>query len=110
MTAYRIPTSPYPDTTQRTQLGSSTYSMRLRWNERGESWQLDLADGAGNPLLDGLRLVTLYPLLSRFRYNPSLPPGELWFMDTRDLEGKPTLEGMGDRFRLYYVDETGQWY
>jgi hypothetical protein len=108
MTAARIVTTPYPDTTQRVQLGLSVYSLRIRWSQRGEAWYVDMADSAGNELLRGLRLVTLWPLLYRFHYNPAIPPGELYFIDLREQHAKPTLEGMGDRFRLYYLDD-GKW-
>lgn len=108
MTAARIITTPYPDTTQRVQLGTSVYGLRIRWSQRGECWHLDLSDSAGNELLRGLRMVTLWPLLYRFQYNPAVPVGELFFIDVRGEEARPTLEGMGDRFRLYYLDD-GTW-
>lgn len=108
MAAVRILTTPDPDTTQRVQLGARTYVMRIRWSQRGECWHMDLQDANATDLLRGLRMVTLYPLFFRFRYNAAVPPGDMWFLDTRDGQAKPTLEGMGDRFRLYYLD-NGQW-
>lgn len=107
MSAIRIVTTPEPDTTQRVQLDKSTYALRIVWSQRGECWHMHIADSIGAPLINGLRMVTLYPLLDRFHYLP-LPVGELWFLDTRDGEGNPTLEEMGDRYRLYYVTD-GTW-
>jgi hypothetical protein len=101
MTLYRIPTQPYPVTTQRVELDGVQYTMRLLWSERGQAWHLDLGDVENTPILSGLRLVTGFPLLYRFHYL-AVPPGELYFVDLRGLAGKPTLEDMGVRFQLFY--------
>lgn len=106
MTALRIVTTPDPDTTQRVELDGVLYTVRLLWSGRGECWHLDLADSDGVAILSGLRLVTGFPLLYRFRHL-AVPPGELYFFDTRDMGGMPTLEEMGARYRLYYVDQGG---
>lgn len=106
MTVHRIVTTPYPNTTQRVELDGVVYTLRLLWSERGKAWHLDIADAEVVPILSGLRLVTSFPLLYRFRHLP-LPPGELYFFDLKDQGGTPTLEEMGERYRLYYVDEGG---
>lgn len=106
MSIARITTTPYPDTTQRVELDGVVYTLRLRWSERGECWHFDLSDADGDAILSGVRLVTGFPLLYRFRYL-GVPPGELFFFDLRGLGGQPTLEEMGDRYRLYYVDADG---
>lgn len=108
MASLRIPTTPDVDATIRVQLDSTSYSMRIVWSQRGECFHMHISDSVGAPIISGLRMVTLYPLLWRFHYMPALPVGELWFIDTRDAQAKPTLAGMGDRFRLYYVTD-GQW-
>jgi len=105
MASQRIVTTPEPDTTQRVPLGDLVYSLRIVWSQRCSCWHLDLADSEGNPLVFGIRLVTLFPLLYRWQYIAGMPPGELWFLDLRDEGAKPTLEDMGDRFRLYYVTD-----
>lgn len=107
MSSVRIVTTPDPDTTQRVQLGVNTYSLRIVWSQRGECWHLHIADSVGAPLLAGLRMITMYPLIARY-HHLALPPGELWFLDTRDQHGTPTLADMGDRYRLYYVTD-GKW-
>lgn len=106
MASVIIPTTPYPDTTLRVQLGGLPYTLRLLWSERCSAWHANIAAGDGTPILYGVRLVIGMPLLYRFRYL-AVPPGELWFLDSRDMGGPPTLEDMGARFKLYYVDETG---
>lgn len=108
MASLRIPTTPNVDTSMRVQLDSTSYGMRIVWSQRGECFHLHMSDSVGNPIISGLRMVTLYPLLYRFHYLPALPAGELWFIDTRDAQGQPTLAEMGDRYRLYYVT-NGAW-
>jgi hypothetical protein len=103
MASQLIPTTPQPDTTIRVVLGSNVYSLRIVWSQRGEVFRLWIADSAGVPLLDGLRMVTMYPLLVRFHYKPELPAGELWFIDERNQAARPTLQDMGTRFTLYYA-------
>lgn len=108
MASVRIPTTPTVDSSLRVQLDSTSYGMRIVWSQRGECFHLHIADSVGNPLISGLRMVTLYPLLYRFHYIAGLPVGDLWFIDSRDAEGKPTLAEMGDRYRLYYLTD-GTW-
>src|SRR5262245_55138749 len=106
MAAVRIVTTPYPDTTQRVELDGVLYTLRFMWSGRGSCWHVNLADADGVAIVNGIRLVTSFPLLYRFRYL-AVPPGELYFFDLRDMAGKPTLEEMGERYRLYYVDAGG---
>ncbi len=106
MSTLRIVTTPYPDTTQRVELDGVQYTLRVRWSQRGACWHFDLGDLDGDPILSGVRMVTGFPLLYRFRHL-AVPPGELFFFDRRDMAGSPTLEEMGDRYRLYYRDLGG---
>lgn len=105
MTMLRIVTTPEPDTTQRVQLDGSVYALRLVWSQRGTCWHMDIGDADGDAIITGIRMVTLMPLLYRFRYL-AVPPGEFWFLDTKAEGAAPTLEQMGDRFRLYYEPIT----
>jgi hypothetical protein len=107
MASLRIVTTPDVDSAQRVQLSGSSYALRIVWSQRGACFHMHVSDSAGVPLVVGVRMITMYPLLDRYHYNTALPPGDLWFLDMRDVGAKPTLAEMGDRFRLYYVtDET----
>lgn len=106
MTAVRIVTTPYPATTQRVALDGVVYTLRIYWSQRCSCWHMDMSDVDGVPILSGLRLVTGWPLLYRYRHL-AVPPGEVYFLDLRDESGLPTLEDMGARYRLYYVDAGG---
>jgi hypothetical protein len=101
-----IPVEPYPDTTQQCDLDGVTYSLHFRWNQRDESWHLDLSTLDGTPIAMGLKLVTRFPLLRR-NLHPSRPPGELLLLDAKDQDAPATLEEFGGRFGLYYVEASG---
>jgi hypothetical protein len=105
MASWLITTTPEPDTTQRVPLGELSYSLHIYWSQRCEAWHLDLADSVGAPMLLGVRMVTMFPLLYRYKYLVGMPPGDLVFLDLREEGARPTLEDMGDRFRLYYVTD-----
>lgn len=100
-----INTLPYPDTSQDVDLEGVVYNLRFRWAERTEEWHLDLRDAEGDPILLGIKLVTLYPLLRNYRHLV-VPPGELFFVDNKDESARPTLDGMGERFKLIYIEST----
>jgi hypothetical protein len=106
MAAVRIITTPYPDQTQRVELDGVLYTFRFLWNARGQAWHFNLGDGDGAAILNGVRMVTSFPLLYRYHYL-AVPPGELYLFDLRDMHGVPTLEEMGERYRFYYVDAGG---
>lgn len=103
MAAVVITTTPDVDTTQRVQLSGSSYTLRIVWSQRGNVFHMHMADTDGNALVNGIRLVTLWPILHRYHYMPAMPPGELWFLDLRNQKAHATLADMGSRFRLYYV-------
>lgn len=103
MALWRIPTQPYPTTTQQSELDGTTYNFRFRWSERGGCWHMDMHTLDDEVVVLSARLVTGWPLLRRVQ-RPTRPPGELYM---RDLTGKgeePTFEEFGTRFVLYYVD------
>lgn len=101
-----ITTSPYPDTTQDVELDGVVYNLRIRWSQRAECWHMDIRDAEGDAILLGVKMVTLYPLLKNYRHL-GVPAGEFFFVDNKDESARPTLEGMGDRFKLLYVDTGG---
>jgi hypothetical protein len=91
----------YPDTTRQVDLGGTTYSLRVRWNQRAECWHLDLRTIGGESIAEGIKLVTGFPLLRRVQH-ASRPVGELWLLDLRGLDDEPTLDELGTRFKLFY--------
>jgi hypothetical protein len=105
MTLRKLPTIPYPSTTQQYVLDGTVFSLAFRWSQRGECWYMDLSTVDGTPILTGRKLVTGFPLLRRV-VAATRPKGELVMLDTKGLGGRPTLEEFGTRYALFY-EEAG---
>lgn len=86
-----------------TELDGVTYRFSFRWNDRLAQWVMDLADGDGNALVSGLRVVIDTPLLRRFRGRAGMPPGELIAVDTEDTLRDADLEDLGRRVAVFYL-------
>ena len=84
------------------ELGGVSYALTFRWNDRLEQWCLDVADGDGNALASGVRVVVGVPLLQRFR-NPALPTGLLMAVDTDGGDRDPGFEDLGRRVAVSYA-------
>lgn len=76
-------------------LNGNTYNMSLVWNPAANAWILDLFDGNGNALVQGLPLVTGADLLQQFAY---LGLGGALMVDQ-----VPTFESLGTIGQLFFV-------
>ncbi|MFA6605159.1 MAG: hypothetical protein WCS88_04135 [Patescibacteria group bacterium] len=83
-------------------LGDQTYRLRLRWDQRSESWYLSLSTAADVLLLDGLRMVIGFPLLHQFQHNDK-PDGELVLVDTESTGVEAALADLGWRCKLVWI-------
>lgn len=88
---------------QGVELEGRTYRFDFRWNTRTEQWVIDVFDGGGAALVNGVRGVINVPLLQKFGLREDLPPGELLLLDSsgRDLEAG--LDDLGSRVQLIYL-------
>lgn len=66
-TAYEIPLTPEPQTFQ-IALVNVTYTMTVVWNTANASWMIGIADASGNPILQGIPMVTGADLLQQYAY------------------------------------------
>ena len=87
------------------ELEGTLFGFNLQWNERGQFWSLDLADANGVTLLNGLKLVTGYPLLIQYR-NRNLPRGEILCVDTSGENKSPGIDDFGTRILMVYREST----
>ncbi len=78
------------------------YELGLHWNERAQSWSLDLFTIDGAPLLLGVRLVPAWNLLWRGT-DTRLPPGSLVLHDRTGANAAPGPDDLGVRHTLLYV-------
>lgn len=82
-------------------LANVTYNMTLRWNQPGEFWCLDIADNNGNPIYDGIPLITGADLLEQFDYLAF--GGQLQVATDYDTGAPPTSSNLGTQSHLYFV-------
>jgi hypothetical protein len=100
---YEIPLTPQAQTFSVT-LAGATYDMTLTWRDApalGGGWMLDLADASGNPLIQGIPLVTGADLLAQHAH---LGLGfQLYIQSDGDPAAAPTYTSLGVTSHLYAV-------
>jgi hypothetical protein len=101
-----IPDGPY--TSQRLTLDGRVYTLYLDWNQWAATWYMHLADVEDEPIVCGIRLVTNWPLLRFYKYEPRMPPGEMIAHDLTGDGSPPGLNdfGEGKRVELTYYAQT----
>lgn len=85
------------------ELEGITYQLVFRWNDRPQQWVIDVLDGGGTALVQGVRGVIDVPLLLRFGPRADLPPGWLFLVDTTGQQLDATLDDLGSRVQLFYL-------
>ena len=64
-----------PDLVVTIELEMTRYYLRLLWNDEGQYWTLSVRNEENQFLVEGIKVVPSYPLLSNY-HRPELPPGE----------------------------------
>lgn len=100
---YKIPLSPKPQTFKIT-LGATDYRMTVTYQNTDEGgWVLGIADAKGNPLVNGIPLITGANLLEQY---PHLGfTGRLWVQTSQDPDAVPTFTNLGTEAFLYWVTD-----
>jgi hypothetical protein len=97
---FEIPLSSRPQKFSIT-LSGSEYEMLLLWrNAQDAGWTLDIADTLGNPIIQGIPLVTGCNLLEQYDYLGF--DGMLWVQTTADPDAVPTFDTIGSASHLYW--------
>ena len=103
-TIFEIPLTPAPQTFTIT-LGSTDYNFTLQFRDPAPGWVLDIADANGNPLVQGIPLVTGVDLLQPFAHLNF--PGQLRVQsDGPDPDAVPTFDNLGVNAHLYFVVQS----
>jgi hypothetical protein len=84
-------------------LGSESYKVTLVWNTIANLWILDLNDSSGNPIIQGIPLVTGLGLLRQYGYLDF--DGDLFVQSTTDPYALPTFAGFGSTSNLFYTTD-----
>jgi hypothetical protein len=99
--AVTIPLQPRPQQFTVSLLGV-TYGFLTRWCNPGRCWTLDVSDVAGNPLAQGLALVTGTDILGQVGY---LGIGGSLFMLPAQVppDASPSFSDLGTIWQLVYI-------
>ena len=98
--AYEIPLSPQAQTFS-IQLGGVGYKVRIYWGGLQGCWLIDLLQGSGAPLVQGIPVVTGIDLLAQYAYLGI--GGSLIAQTDNNADAVPTFANLGQTGRLYFV-------
>jgi hypothetical protein len=91
------------DISWRSVLDGVMYRFRLKYRERYDCWDLQIAESDGSIIIDGIRVTEGIDLLYPYS-DPRLPPGELICVDTKGLGAAPTRRDWRERHILKYIE------
>lgn len=100
---YKIPLSPAP---QRfvVALGGVEYQVKLAYQNTEEGgWVLDISSKQGEPIVQGVPLVTGCDLLGQYVHLGF--SGRLWVQSSGDPDAVPTFAGLGVDSFLFWVTD-----
>lgn len=84
------------------QFGGVQYQLTLRYRNIAQGgWVLDIADQIGNPVVNGIPLVTGANLLAQYAHLGF--GGGLYVQSLSDPDAVPSFESLGDDGLLYWV-------
>lgn len=87
------------------ELEQTLFNMEFTFNAREDRWFMDLSDSTGEPIVRGVKLLTGWPILSRFQ-DDRMPLGELFMLDTAGEDKHATRDDLGDRVVMVYREST----
>lgn len=93
-----------PSFSYQVQLDGTIYTLRYTFNDRMGKWFLDLRTEIGDPIVEGIPIVSDWDLFGRFR-DDRLPPGNLFAFDTSGLSVDPGRYDLGERVSMIYEEE-----
>lgn len=81
-------------------LAGVTYTLTSKWNDQAQSWYLDIADSAQNPIACGIPFITGADLLSGLAYLGI--NGSFIVYTDGDNSAVPTQDNLGVDSNLYF--------
>jgi hypothetical protein len=77
--------------------------FRNRWNDRDQSWHVDIYAENGDEIVKGLKLLPHVNLTGRY-IDTRLPPGGSFYAVDQGLNGgRPTFDSLGDTIQLWFI-------
>lgn len=91
-----------PGVSGSTEAAGSDFVIGIRYVERDDSWLFDLFDADDEPIVIGLKVVLLKPMLSQI-VDERRPVGEFFFAEEGTTGIEAGFTDLGTRVKLYYV-------
>jgi len=83
-------------------LGSVTYAMQINYRNSPEGgYTLDISDTNGNPIVQGIPLVTGCDLLAQYKHLGFA--GRLWVQTASSPDAAPSFAGLGTDSTILWV-------
>lgn len=98
MAVFEIPLTPEAQTFV-IDLGGVTYGLRFVWNAQSACWILDISDTLGNPIAQGIPVITGADLVKQFAYLGFR--GKIIVQTDHDSFTVPSLTTLGVTGRVY---------
>lgn len=103
MAVFEIPFVPGQAQTMQISLNGTVYTIKVRWCDPASCWTLDLSDSSGNPIIQGIPLVTGADLLTQYEYLGI--GGALIAQTDNDVDAVPAFDNLGSQAGLYFVTD-----
>lgn len=102
MLIFRIHDSAYQ--IQRVNIDNTIFQLQLSYNDRDESWYLDILDINANPILLSHKLQWGSEITKRYIF-PQFPNGNLYIIKTENRDEKVTRTNFGENklYKLVYI-------
>lgn len=89
-----------------TEIDGVIYRFRIRWNTTDSSWNIDIYDADGDPIILSRKLFPPHNITYRYSDERLPQNGDFWCYDTAHLVTRPTYESLGDTFFVAYVPKA----
>jgi hypothetical protein len=86
-------------------LEGTRYTLRFRFNTRMGRWVMDIADSVNTDILNGVVLLTNYPLTDQYA-DTALPPGRFVCIDESGENKDPGTNDLGNDVKLLYEEAS----
>ena len=85
-------------------LGTTTYTLLMKWNNAQQGWFLDIGDVNNNSIVTGIPLVTGVDLLAKYAYLNF--EGSLYVQTQSNVDAIPTFTNLGTDSNLFFVTSS----
>jgi len=86
-------------------VGGATYKFHILWNDRDQSFYMDLAQSDGTPIFSSARMV-LHAYIGRTANQPPTSQGVFMVIDTSGNLAEAGIDDLGARVQLVWIPQT----